>query len=69
VHRYELVKDGQVLGLEYDDFRVRSYTLEEFRGLLEQAGFGSIQALKPYARVPVDESDEAVVFQCRKSSG
>jgi SAM-dependent methyltransferase len=67
VHRYELVKDGQLLGVEYDDFRVRSYESEEFRSLLERAGFENIAALKPYARAPADESDEAIVFHCRKS--
>lgn len=66
VHRYELVKDGQLLGVEYDDFRVRSYALGEFRNLLERAGFETIQALKTYTRSPADASDEAAVFHCRK---
>jgi hypothetical protein len=67
VHRYELVKDGQLLAVEYDDFRVRSYASEEFRRLLERAGFGDIEAFKPYERAAPDDSDEAVVFCCRKS--
>jgi len=69
IHRYELVKDGQLLATEYDDFRVRSYDAAEFRSLLERAGFERIEALKPYERTPADESDEAIVFCCRKSSG
>jgi SAM-dependent methyltransferase len=67
IHRYELVKDGQLLAVEYDDFRVRSYTASEFRGFLQGAGFESIEAFRPYDRVAPDANDEAVVFCCRKS--
>ena len=67
LHRYELVKDGQVLAVEYDDFRVRSYEFEEFRSRLERAGFVDIEGLKPYARAPADEGDEAIVFVARKA--
>ncbi|HXK18402.1 MAG TPA: class I SAM-dependent methyltransferase [Polyangiaceae bacterium] len=69
VHRYELVKDGQLLATEYDDFRVRSYESTEFRALLERAGFERIEALKPYERAPADDNDDAIVFCCRKPSG
>ncbi len=73
VHRYELVKDGQLLASEYDDFRVRSYSAAEFRGWLERAGFENIETFKPYERVAppatdtADPTDEALVFCCRKS--
>jgi SAM-dependent methyltransferase len=67
VHRYELVKDGQLLAVEHDDFRVRSYESEEFRGLLERAGFIDVEALKPYERASADESDDAIVFLARKA--
>jgi hypothetical protein len=68
VHRYELVKDGQLLAVEYEDFRVRSYASAEFRGLLARAGFEAIEALMPYERAwpdPASEGD-ALVFCCRK---
>jgi SAM-dependent methyltransferase len=68
LHRYELVKDGQSLAVEHDDFCVRSYESEEFRCLLSRAGFIDIQALKPYERVPADGSDEAIVFLARKAA-
>lgn len=77
LHRYELVKDGQLLAVEYDDFRVRSYAAEEFRGLLRNAGFEDIQSFRPYERQanadapendPSEPSEEALVFCCRKSS-
>jgi SAM-dependent methyltransferase len=67
VHRYELVKDGQLVSSEYEDFRVRSYGSDEFRRLLQNAGFDSIEALKPYERAPADEHDDAFVFCARKS--
>jgi SAM-dependent methyltransferase len=69
VHRYELVKDGQLLATEFEDFRVRSYESAEFRALLEGAGFAAIETLKPYERAPADEGDDAIVFCCRKSGG
>lgn len=68
VHRYELIKDGQLLASEYEDFRVRSYGSAEFRDLLAQAGFQSIEQYRPYERAPPDDSDDAVVFCCRKSA-
>ena len=67
VHRYELVKNGRLLATEYETFDVRSYAPEEFRSLLETAGFSRIQELKPYEQAPPDESDEAIVFFATKA--
>ncbi len=67
LHRYELVKDGQLLAMEYEELRVRSYARAEFRALLEEAGFGHVEALRPYEHTPADDSDEAAVFRCEKS--
>lgn len=67
LHRYELVKEGQLVATEYDDFRVRSYTPSEFRSLLEHAGFQDVAALRPYDGAAIDESDDAAVFRARKS--
>ncbi len=68
MHRYELVNDGQVLALEYDHFRVRSYESDEFRSLLERAGFVDIEGWKPYERTAADPSDEAIVFRAKKAA-
>jgi SAM-dependent methyltransferase len=68
VHRYELVKDGQLSATEYEDFRVRSYDCDEFRAWLVEAGFSDVRVLKPYADLPADDSDDAFVFECRKAS-
>jgi hypothetical protein len=67
VHRYELVKDGQLLASEYDDFKVRSYASGEFRLLLEAAGFSQIRELKPYELAPANDSDDAIVFCATKA--
>jgi SAM-dependent methyltransferase len=67
LHRYELVAEGRVLATEYEDFRVRSYAADEFRGLLEQAGFDEIRMLKPYVDEAPDDDDDAFVFECRKA--
>lgn len=69
LHRYELVKDGQLVATELEDFRVRSYAAEEFRALLEQAGFHGVHGLKPYEDSAADDSDDAIVFSCRKAAG
>lgn len=67
LHRYELVKDGRLLATQWEEFRVRSYGAEEFRALLEGAGFERIDALKPYERSAADDSDDAIVFSARKA--
>jgi SAM-dependent methyltransferase len=67
LHRYELIEGGRPMATEYRDFRVRSYGLEEFRSLLAAAGFIQIEALKPYARMPIEGDDDAIVFLARKA--
>lgn len=72
IHRYELVQEGRVVAVEYDDFRVRSYLADEFRGLLQGAGFESIETFTPYERASPGAqhaTEEALVFCCRKSLG
>jgi SAM-dependent methyltransferase len=66
IHRYELVKDGQLQACEYEDFRVRSYAPSEFRERLQAAGFTDIEALSPFTDEPALEADDAIVFKCRK---
>lgn len=66
LHRYELVKDGQLLESEYEDFRVRSYEADELRGLVEAAGFSAVELLKAYDEAPPDHDDDAFVLRCRK---
>jgi len=67
LQRYELIQEGRLLEVEYEDFQVRSYEANELRRLLEQAGFQQIDVLAPYEARAADDSDEAFVFACRKS--
>ena len=67
LHRYELIEQGRLVATELRDFRVRSYSESEFRGLLEGAGFARIEALKPYERRAADAADDAIVFLARKA--
>jgi hypothetical protein len=67
LHRYELIEAGRLVATEYEEFRVRSYAPDEFRSLLEGAGFVRIDAFKPYARVAADEDDDAIVFLAQRA--
>jgi ubiquinone/menaquinone biosynthesis C-methylase UbiE len=64
--RYELVKDGQLLATEFEDFNLRFYDPEEFRTLLETAGFTAIHTFKAYASCAPEETDESILFECAK---
>jgi len=66
IHRYELIKDGQLLKTEYEDFDLRFYDPEEFRSLLESAGFNEIRTFKAHQFQAPDETDERIIFECSK---
>jgi hypothetical protein len=66
IHRHELIKDGQLLKTEYEDFDLRLYDPEEFRTLLEAAGFKEIKILKAHQFQAPDETDESIIFECSK---
>ena len=60
-NKYELVKDGQLLGTEFEDFRLRLYTAHEFRSLLAEAGFVAIRCHDLYGNdAPGPYAQEAV---------
>ena len=48
INRYELFRAGALLETEFQEFVLRLYEPEEFRALLEMAGFKSIRLFKPY---------------------
>lgn len=39
IHRYDLIHDGQLLEMEFEEFDVRNYDEQEIRELLESSGF------------------------------
>ncbi len=67
LHRYELIVGGKLVETQFEELKVRSYAPEDFRSLLESAGFRDIEALKPYERAAADETDDAIVFSARKA--
>jgi len=67
IHRYELVKDGQLLATEIEAPELRHYDLTEIRQLLETGGFVQIRALKTYLQRPPDDSDDEIVIECTRS--
>lgn len=66
IHRYELVKDGQLVMNEYEDFELKFYEPRQFQQLLERAGFSEVRELEAFGEAPPDDSDEGLVFECRK---
>lgn len=52
--RYELLKDGKVVGTQAHDSRLRSWTAEELEARLSRAGFKSITSLQPYSDRPAE---------------
>lgn len=66
VHRYELIRGGELIATEFEDFELRFYQPSAFEALLAAAGFAEIQRFKTYAPEPPDDDDEAIVFVARK---
>jgi hypothetical protein len=67
LHRYELIKDGQLLETEWEEFDIRFYETGEFSTLLESAGFTAVKTLKVYGNTAPDDTDDGIVFECVKS--
>ncbi|MBC8105744.1 MAG: class I SAM-dependent methyltransferase [Anaerolineae bacterium] len=66
VHRYELIKDCQLLATEFEEFNLRHSDLPEMTARLAAAGFERITALKIYEQRPPDDADEEVVLECSR---
>jgi SAM-dependent methyltransferase len=64
LHRYELIKDGQLLETEWEEFDVRLYEIGEFSTLLESAGFTTVRTLKGYGNNALDDTDDSIAFEC-----
>lgn len=62
IHRYEVIRDGQLIASEFEDFDIRMTELAEMDAWLRDAGFEHIMPLKIYDQRPPDASDEDIVF-------
>ena len=66
IGRYELIKDGELLEIEFEDFILRRYEPDELISLLSSAGFVDIRAFGWYQKQPPADGDSAVIMECRK---
>ncbi len=66
VNRYELIKDGQLLQTEYEDFNLIYYDPGGFSDTLQASGFGKIKMWRAYGFEPPAEADESIVFECSR---
>ena len=64
VHRYELVRNGQLLETEWEELNVRLYEPAEFGALLSDHGFADVRQLDDAGRSLA--GDGAMLFQCRR---
>jgi SAM-dependent methyltransferase len=64
VHRYELIRDGQLLETEWEELNVRLYEPVEFHTLLADSGFTNIRLLDEAGRSA--PGDHSMVFDCRR---
>jgi SAM-dependent methyltransferase len=67
IHRYDLIKDGQLLASEFEEFDMRHYEADEVRALLCESGFDGIRIHKCHDITPPAETDGDVVFECRRA--
>jgi ubiquinone/menaquinone biosynthesis C-methylase UbiE len=66
IHRYELIKNGQLLEMEYEEFNLRLYDPAEFQALLEAHEFKEIKIFKAHQFRAPDEKDQSIIFECSK---
>ena len=67
VHRYELIKDGQLLETEWEELDLRLYEAGEFTALLEATGFTGIRMRGGYDLKPLEAVDDTIIYECRRA--
>lgn len=66
VCRYELIQNTQIVRTEIEDFSTRLYHHEEMDDWLTDVGFRDIMHFKVYGRAAPDDTDESVIYECKK---
>ncbi len=66
IHRYQVISHGRVIDDEVEGLSLRFYEQDEFRQLLEAAGFRDIRATRPYRDAVPKKEDATIIFQCRR---
>lgn len=64
--RYELFVDGRLVDTELEEYTIRFYEPDDFRQLLESAGFVDIRASRPYSDEEPREEDAEIIFECSR---
>ncbi len=63
IHKYELFENGCLTTTEMENYAMRFYEQDEFKAMLEDAGFTRIRMTKPFGNTLADADDKTVVFQ------
>jgi SAM-dependent methyltransferase len=68
VGKYELIDNNQVIKTEVEEYKIRIYQDHSFMlNLLTEIGFSNVRMVKAFDRLASpDETDESIVFECRK---
>lgn len=63
---YDLIRDGQIVESEWEQFDLRYYHPEAFSDLLSNAGFDNIRYHSPYDPLQAEAQSESLVFICTR---
>lgn len=67
VCKYELIDKNSIIHTEIERIYVRLYSQAELIGLLHQAGFTQVRAIKAFVKqLTPDPQDESIIYECRK---
>jgi SAM-dependent methyltransferase len=65
--KYELNYNNSIIHTEIEELKVRIYDSNELIEILKSCGFNHVRMIKTFdAMSTPDESDEAIVYECRK---
>ena len=65
--KYELIDNNSIIQTEIEKIKVKLYSQAEMMGLLHQAGFTQVRAIKAFVKQSApDPRDESIVYECRK---
>jgi hypothetical protein len=66
IGKYELIHNNSIIHTEIEELKIRIYEQLELIEILKSCGF-KVRAIKAFDRSATpDESDEAIVYECRK---
>jgi SAM-dependent methyltransferase len=68
IGRYELIDGNQIIQSEIEEYKIRIYNEPSFMlDLLSETGFNQVRLVKTFDRTSSpEESDESIIYECRK---